>query len=302
MTQPNWFKPESGLVLPGQAEIADPEHRGVEPPAFYPKQHPASVLMITIDSCRYDVFEPADAPNFRSVGKLYRAMAPAHFTYPSHLSMFCGFTPGCAELAEPYINPKYAKIFKLIGPGVAGKAADFLTLAGRNIIDGLKRQGYLAIGTGGVGWFRPDTPSGRSLSVDFDYFFWGGRTWALPAQLAFLHRHLLNPQRPVFAFLNIGETHVPYYHEDCGWNPKDNPCVPFGQANDAAECRRRQTLCLQYTDRLAGPLIKAFADSTTVVCADHGDCWGEGGLWEHSVFHPKVFEVPMLFKLGQRPL
>jgi hypothetical protein len=51
---------------------------------------------------------------------------------------------------------------------------------------------------------------------------------------------------------------------------------------------------------LIGPLIKAFADSTIVACADHGDCWGESGLWEHSVFHEKVFEVPLMFRLGQR--
>lgn len=288
-------------IVPGDVEVAPSDHCGIAPPTAFPVQDPASVLLITVDSCRYDVFAEASVPAMKSVGRLYRAMAPAHYTLPSHSAIFSGFTPGCAELEEPYINPKYAKIFKLIGPGVPGKAADFVTLPGRNIVDGFRRLGHTTLGCGGVGWFRPDTQSGRSLTVDFHRFFWGGRTWALPAQLAFLGRHLSLIQGRTFVFLNIGETHVPYAYEGCSWDVKVNPCVPFAKNNDAAECRRRQGACLEYVDRLIAPLLKAFERSTVILCGDHGDCWGEDGLWEHSVFHPKVFEVPMLFRLGQRP-
>lgn len=295
------FVPQPGTITPGNAVIGDPQRTGVLPTREFPQQDPRSILLITVDSCRYDVFASACLPNLRSIGPLHRAQAPAHFTLPSHAAIFAGFTPGCAELAEPYLNPKYAKIFRLIGPGVPGKAQEFATLPGRNIIDGFKRIGYRAIGAGGVGWFRPDTLSGRSLSVDFDEFFWGGRTWALPAQLEFLQARLADSERPVFAFLNIGETHVPYYFEGCGWDLKRNPCTPFARDNDAAECCRRQTLCVEYVDRLLAPLIAAFSNSTIIACADHGDCWGEDGLWEHSVFHPKIFEVPLLMRLGQRP-
>jgi len=38
-----------------------------------------------------------------------------------------------------------------------------------------------------------------------------------------------------------------------------------------------------------------------VVCADHGDAWGEEGLWEHGINHPKVFEVPLLMRLRHTP-
>ncbi len=288
-------------IVPGRVEVAKPDHRGIVPPAEFPPQTANSVLLLTLDSCRYDVLESANVPALKSIGRLYKAMAPAHYTLPAHTSIFAGFTPGCAELHEPYVNPKYAKFFKLIGPGVPGKAEDFVILPGRNIVDGFKRLGYQTIGCGGVGWFRPDTLSGRVLTVDFDRFFWGGRTWALPAQLQFIHRNLLESKGPNFVFLNVGETHVPYYHEGADWDVKHNPCVPFGENNDAAECRRRQTICLEYVDRLVAPLIRAFSTSTIICCADHGDCWGEDGLWEHSVFHPKVFEVPLLFRLGEKP-
>ena len=76
-------------------------------------QDSRSVLFITLDSCRYDTFLNADIPHLKSVGRLYRAMAPGNFTYSSHAAMFVGFTPGVAERAEPFINPKYGKIFRL---------------------------------------------------------------------------------------------------------------------------------------------------------------------------------------------
>jgi hypothetical protein len=42
---------------------------------------------------------------------------------------------------------------------------------------------------------------------------------------------------------------------------------------------------VEYVDgRLAG-LLADFAEATTLICADHGDCWGEDGLWEHGISH-----------------
>ena len=42
-------------------------------------QETKSVLLITLDSCRYDTFESAKVPNLKSISPLYRAMAPSHF-------------------------------------------------------------------------------------------------------------------------------------------------------------------------------------------------------------------------------
>ncbi len=61
---------------------------------------PASFLFITLDSCRYDTFRDAQAPNLKSIGPLHRAFAPATFTYASHAAMFVGFTPGIPEARE----------------------------------------------------------------------------------------------------------------------------------------------------------------------------------------------------------
>lgn len=261
-------------------------------------QNEKSVLFITLDSCRYDTFVNAAIPNLKRIGTLYRAMAPGNFTYGSHAAMFVGFTPGIAELKQSYVNPKYGKIFKLVGAGYPAKGTECFTLVGGSIVEGFRQQGYLTIGSGAVGWFDPDTLTGRHLTKDFEKFYYSGSYHSLQKQLAWINNFLSDPERPVFVFMNIGETHVPYYHEGAPWSEDINPCVPFSEINDREECLRRQIACLEYVDRWIGPLIDAFSASTIVVCSDHGDCWGEDGLWEHGIHHEKVIEVPLIFRLN----
>lgn len=73
--------------------------------------------------------------------------------------------------------------------------------------------------------------------------------------------------------------------------------MPFGSANDAAESRRRQVACVEWIDREIAPVLAAFADAAVVVCSDHGDCWGEDGLWEHGIHHARTLKVLLLFRL-----
>ena len=256
------------------------------------------MLLVTLDSCRYDTFAAAEVPNLKSVGRLYRAMAPGNFSYSSHAAMFVGFTPGVAELNEPWLNPKYSKVFKIAGAGHSGKMHDCFVLEGRNIVDGFKRKGYFTAGSGAVAWFNPKTETGRLLSQDFDVFYYHGNTWGLRHQVGWLLEKMGNAPGPVFAFLNVGETHVPYYHEGAPWDSGHNPCVPFSDRNDAEECRRRQRACLEFADRALKPLLDAFRDASVLICADHGDCWGEDGLWEHGIHHAKVIEVPLLLRVN----
>jgi len=46
------------------------------------------------------------------------------------------------------------------------------------------------------------------------------------------------------------------------------------------------------------PLLERFAKDSVIICADHGDCWGEDGLWEHGVSHEKTLDVPLLIRLA----
>jgi len=258
---------------------------------------------VTLDSCRYDTFVSARTPNLGSVGMLNRAIAPGNFTYSSHSAMFMGFTPGMADRQEPFLNPKYGKIFKMASPAFsAGDDRHFAHLEGRNVVDGLRRAGCVAVGTGAVSWFDPKAPTSQTLTRDFDHFFYPGDGHSLARQLDFIDGMLRRYEgRKLFVFLNVGETHVPYYHAGAPWDRAHNPCLPFGEDNDAEECRRRQRLCLEHVDGALAMLLATFRGANTLVCADHGDAWGEDGLWEHGIHHRAVLEVPLLFQLTRSP-
>src|SRR5438067_1834283 len=49
---------------------------------------PDNIVLLTLDSCRYDVFLDADMPFCKSLGRVQKAQAPANFTYASHQAFF----------------------------------------------------------------------------------------------------------------------------------------------------------------------------------------------------------------------
>jgi membrane-anchored protein YejM (alkaline phosphatase superfamily) len=254
-------------------------------------------LLITLDSCRYDTFISARIPNMKGVGQVYKAFSNGNFTYPSHAAIFVGFTPGNPQLRETFVNPKFGKIFKIktdgdyIGPGM-----DHVVLDGKNIVDGFKREGYITIGTAAMDWFDPESESGRTLMSDFDYFLYS-KTDFLKQKEYVIQKIAECKDKPRFVFMNIGETHVPYYFKGASWSRKDNPCVPFGSNNSFEKSSFRQRKCLEFIDSHIAEILALFKKDNVVICSDHGDCWGEDGLWEHAIHHEKTVTVPLLFKL-----
>jgi hypothetical protein len=260
---------------------------------------PRSVLFVTLDSCRFDTFAESTAPNLRSVGQLHRALAPSYFTFGSHASMFVGFTPHVPQVRKAFLNPKYAKLFKMQHGPWAGLEAPAFVLEGENIVDGFRRVGYRTLGAAALAWFDPESAPARPLTRHFERFFYTGGRPALGRQLDWIEQSLDEENgAPVFLFLNVGETHVPYHHEGAPWSADWNPCVPFAATNDVGECRRRQRACLEFVDARLAPLLETFRSATTLVCADHGDCWGEDGVWEHGFPHEMTLTVPLLMRVA----
>ena len=163
--------------------------------------HPDSVLIITLDSCRYDTFRRSATPVMDRVGPLHRAMAPSHFTFGSHSAMFKGFLPSVRE-AKPLLNSKLAKLFRLANAGWPGKEQEEFQLQGPSIIEGFRRLGYLTLGSGAVGWFNPATETGRCLTAEFEQFFYPGSTWQLAEQLAWIEVQCrdVSPEQPLLLF------------------------------------------------------------------------------------------------------
>jgi hypothetical protein len=261
--------------------------------------HPDSVLFVTLDSCRFDTFLAASAPNMKAVAPLHSAQAPSHFTYGSHAAMFVGFTPSIPGCKQPIFDNKFAKLFKMRNGGFSIDNASF-ELIGRNVIEGFRRRGYKTIGSGAVGWFDPNTETGQLLSADFDQFFYAGIS--VGKQVEWMKSSARACEYPLFCFLNVGETHVPYWHEGASWSRSDNPCVPYSSKNSVDNCRERQRSCCEYVDGVLKEIIDSFLGATILICADHGDCWGEDNLWEHGVSHSMTLTVPLLIRLRGEPL
>ncbi len=264
-------------------------------PGVFVQQPRESVLLVTLDSCRYDTARQAHTPALRTLGEPMCAMAPSHFTLASHAAMWVGTTPGLAQIDQPVLNPKRGRLFRLASALVPAGPDDVFALEGATIIEGFARRGYRTLGTGAVDWFDTSTPTGRALVAPFQRFRFVRGPGAIETQLTWLAAELWQAAgTPLFCFLNAAETHVPYWHQGARWSRSENPCRPFaGASNDAALCRQRQQACLEHLDRALAPLLAAFAQSTVMVCGDHGDCWGEDGLWEHGIWHPKAMEVPL---------
>ena len=275
----------------------------------HPTLPPGSVLLLSLDSCRYDTFlkahQAGGIPHLSAIAPLHRAMAPSYFTYGSHAAFWMGFTPGVVGTAEPLLNPKAGKLFRMAYAPQAGNNDQGFLLQGSNIVEGFRRLGYRTIGTGAVDWFNTDTETGSVLAAPFEHFHFAGNTWSLEAQLTWIDERLAATpaDQPVFLFLNVGETHVPYWHDGASWERFPSPCVPFGGAScSAVESRRRQRACLEWVDQQLEPLVARFAHATILACADHGDCWGEDGLWEHGISHPATLTVPLLMRVRGRPI
>lgn len=266
----------------------------------FPVQPPESVLLVTLDSCRYDTALSVPTPAMERVGPLVRAMSPSHFTLASHAAFWVGTTPGVPGLEQPVLNPKAGRLFRLVNGLIRPGSGDIFLLEGRSIVEGFGRLGYRTLGTGAVDWFDTATPTARVLTEDFQLFRYVRGPGALPDQLSWLEEEMAS--RPTFCFVNVGETHVPYWHPGAPWSPRQNPCVPFGgRQNDAGLCRERQAACLVWSDGQLSPLLDAFANATILLTADHGDCWGEDGLWEHGTWHRCTMEVPLRVRVRGVP-
>lgn len=262
-------------------------------------------ILLTYDSCRYDVLMAAKTPELDSYSAIYRAEAPANFTFASHQAFFVGFLPNIRECI-PYYNRFRKQLLALTGVGErqVHKTALKKVESDWNLIQGLQNDGYQTIGAGAMNWFRQE-----SLTAGFEKFLFTGRD--AERQIDFLSEHL-NVDQPFFGFINFGETHAPYTYkgqtEPCKedvrarrmiWPPMEHG--PVGPETDAFRC---QVAAAEFLDACLPQFFRTLPGNTIVVLtADHGDCFGEDGYWGHGVNHTKVFEVPLaIFRLDRRSI
>lgn len=270
-------------------------------------------LLVTWDSCRYDVYDSAHTPVLDGHARPRKAWAMATYTLPSHQAMFNGFLPHVFA-AEPFYNRFVRQLWRISHRNVNSRPLVVFPEGTVTIVDGFRKRGYATLGTAAMDWFEKPSP----LQEGFEWFRVTGIDARRQVQLLGDRIRRVKPQRPCFAFVNFGETHSPFRHGDMPVGP--DPLadrMSLGRLFNAPgvgdpagvldrDLWRRQRECAEYLDARMADLLACFTSrgrpTTVVVTADHGECLGEDGLFGHAIHHEKVMEVPLLiFRLNAPP-
>ena len=242
-----------------------------------------SICLITLDSLRYDVTQIANTPNLRNIIGRYsenkdwvEVGAAATYTMPAHVSIFQGGTlPN--RLDGSRVDFREQMMFFAHGRMRGEIGYRYELPEASNMIKGFGKLGYRTIGVGGVRWFDTSLATSRIWNNYFEEFYWREEfrpTFpdAFEKQIKLIQGLMMTGQ--VFLFLNVGSTHFPY---------RDKPSTVNSQVE-----------CLEYIDSHIMDVINAVPKPADVILmSDHGECFGEDGLWGHAIYHPKVMRTPL---------
>jgi hypothetical protein len=282
-----------------------------------------NTLLITLDSCRYDTFELAQTPNLDKIGEATPAMTNGNFTLPAHTSIFSGFLPKSDdENPDSFYTANGIQLWRL-NNSKNREAPIGIPLRGRSIVEGYRNLGYEIRGFGGTKFFydnhqllRTDFKEGEFLHFGALY---GNEGEAIenrnPKVLPFSHideiADSVNQAENWFIFINSHETHSPYnveFLEDPELlelvkysskfrNGKIDPEMKFDYKNGGEKLHALQVEALEFVDKGLGKLLDKISTDIpilTVITGDHGEAFGESGLWGHIINKPEVLEVPLL--------
>ncbi|MEW1544944.1 STM4013/SEN3800 family hydrolase [Streptomyces tsukubensis] len=245
-----------------------------------------SILFVTLDSLRYDVARAAlnegRTPHFARLlptGEWELRQTPGTFTLPAHMAFFSGFLPKLPKPAQP------SRLWECRPPSFKTVPPETFVFDAPSLLKGLNHHGYRTVCVGGVTYFSRGTPLGNVLPDMFDEDHWRPEFCSSEPDST---RHQVDQslvlaeqyaERPLFLFVNISATHVPHGH----------------YIGDSTDSVRSQIAALAYTDSHLGRMIDRLTCDRhwlVIICADHGDAFGEDGYWGRGIVRPEVTDVP----------
>jgi hypothetical protein len=245
-----------------------------------------SILFVTLDSLRYDsarnAYDAGMTPHLAALlppGGWERRQTPGTFTLPAHMAFFSGFLP---KLPQPKQPPR---LWECRPPAFKTVAPQTFVFDAPNLLRGLAEHGYRSICIGGVTYFSRETPLGSVLPDLFDEDHWRPE-FCSPEPDSTRHQvdHALGiaeryEGQPLYLFVNVSATHVPHGH----------------YLGDSRDTFASQRAALAYADAHLGRLITTLTAHRRwliILCADHGDAFGEDGYHGRGIAHPVVMNVP----------
>ena len=260
------------------------------------------LVIIILDSCRYDSFLRAKRFNFDKIGHLEQRFSYASWTAPSHYSLLMGQLPHknqANKLASAVYSEEFVSWSKRLG---------LRNLVGQSFLPHLSLSAALAVHHYYSEAFvsMPVLKESTGLGRNFDkwHFVTQDFNWIIEQ---------MNFSGPLlkFYFLNLSETHFPYgtkdpqpylpgwngiardgftYHGDSAWQGQ------FFEKSRLKQFHQLQIKAVESCDASFGKLWSKAPDNTYfIVTSDHGECFGDGGFFGHGpMVNPKVFEVPFV--------
>jgi hypothetical protein len=245
-----------------------------------------SILFVTLDSLRYDTartaYDSGLTPHLAALlpeGGWERRQTPGTFTLPAHVAFFSGFLP---KLPQPRQPPR---LWECRPPAFKTVPPQTFVFDAPNLLVGLARHGYRSVCVGGVTYFSRETPLGAVLLDLFDEDHWRPEFCSPEPDST---RHQVDraleiaaryQDRPIYLFVNISATHVPHGH----------------YLGDSRDTLASQRAALAYADSHLSRLITTLTAERRwliILCADHGDAFGEDGYHGRGIAHPVVMNVP----------
>lgn len=262
-----------------------------------------NVVVVTLDSLRYDNAMRAGMTNMARLSDIERRFSYASWTAPSHYNLLMGLMPHASPThvyASEYYKADFARFPERFGvPGIDFAAmlpSLWLPTYVRNVL------GYRTGALVSMPVLNEHTPINR----DFDTYALMPSHNDFEAQLDALH---FADDMPTFWMVNVGETHYPYAlaDEDAGEWPRisgvhgvlkrldeGGDAGAFFTDDQMERLRERQVRAARYCDSLLEKLYDIVPPRTwIVVTSDHGELFGESGYFGHGpINHEKVHEVP----------
>lgn len=278
------------------------------PPSEARDARPRNLVVVILDSLRYDSWVAAEPETLAQLGPVERRWSYATWTAPSHYNLLMGLLPHTSP-PEVYASEYYKQDFLRYAERLGIPDMEF-----RKLLPSIFLPTYLKHGLGYRNHARVSMPVLNEHTVinrDFDSYRLMPKHNDMAAMLPDLR---FGDDAPSFHLLNVGETHYPYARPD--EDPSNWPRISgvhgvfkrldkHGQGPDAPEffdqtrlreLHDRQIDAVRYVDTVFARLFDQLpSDTWVIVTSDHGELFGEDRYFGHGpIAHEKVLEVPFV--------
>src|SRR4051794_34287222 len=289
-----------------------PEPAAAIPALVEPPPGARNLVVVVLDSLRYDSWTRADPQVLAQLGPVERRYTYATWTAPSHYNLLMGLLPHTNPV-EVYASEYYKDDFLRYSERLAVPGMEFKRLLPSIFLPTYLKHtlGYRTEARVSMPVLNPHT----AINRDFDHFELmpsHNDMGAMVDQLEF------DDERPTFHLLNVGETHYPYalpdedpsqwprisgvhgvfkhLDENGGGDGSSTEPREFFDQTQLGELQDRQVAALEYLDGVFARLFDRLPSNTwVIVTSDHGELFGEDGYFGHGpISHPKVLEVPFV--------